>query len=689
MTKIFPRIIACIICSITLSTKTHAAEYNYNFLTDYGINVIDRAEWGCPDLDPESPSYCFKPEWQGFKNPITHIVIHHTATTNNATDWEAEVRNVWKLQSINREWSDIAYNYLIDPNGKIYEGKQGGEFVDGGHIGVYSYGTVGIALLGNYEAVQLSDKAYQSLVKLTAALADRYKLHPLGTGISIGNQLQSRVSGHFNWNSTQCPGKYVISRLNEIRQDVAQSMRIQSADTPLCPSEFTLSGKVCVKDEVRKSTEISNSFDARDFETDSRGKQYFTNYNGNAIYALNVDGSLEVITSFVIQTMDMLLDEENNQLYALQFASDTVLKVDLTRKEISLVGYTGDGPRSITKDADGNLYIASIYDNAITKIDTEGVSTFVATTQDYPVSVKIDSKGNIYTANFMADSVTKVTPDGKVTHIPVTGKLPKEISIDQNDVVFVLNEGTGTIDRISNNKASLYVELPLQANEMSRESNGDLFVLHNNFNAYSIVNTNKEIKTYYLDSNSKQLFFYNPALNKMRLIDPTTNKFYEISTKKNEENALFPVFRFWSNTMQSHFYTADKGEKDYIVENYSPDVWKFEGSIMRTFIKDDENTKPVYRFWNDSKKSHLYTIDPIEKKKIEDTNSAWKYEGIAMYAYASKQNDASIVPVYRFWSNTQQKHFYTSSLSEKEGIERDYPKEVWQYEGVGYYTYEL
>lgn len=689
MTKIFSVIIACFFCSIILSSKITAADYNYNFLKDYGINVIDRTQWKCPDLDPESPSYCFKPEWQGFKNPITHIVIHHTATTNDADDWEEEVRNVWKLQSINREWSDIAYNYIIDPNGNIYEGKQGGEFVDGGHIGVFSYGTVGIALLGNYEEVPLPDKAYQSLVKLTAALTDRYKLNPLENAVSLQGQFKSRISGHVNWNSTQCPGKHVIPRLEEIRQTISKSSRLQSADAPLCPDSYSLSGKACLQNEVRKSSEITNAFDARDFQTDSTGKQYFTNFNGNAIYALNLDGTLEVVTTFVTQTMEILLDEQNNLLYALQFGSDAVFRIDLDRKEVSLAGQTGDGPRSIAKDSAGNLYVASIYDNSITRIDTAKTSSLVTNTQDYPVSIKLDSKGNIYTANFMADSVTKVTPDGTVIHIPVVGKLPKEILIDKSDNVFVLNEGTGTIDVITNNKANLYLELPLQANEMSFDNKGNIITLHNNFNAYSIINPNKTIKTYYLDSNTKQLFFFNPALEKMRVIDPQLNKFYELSTITNNANALFPVYRFWSNSKQSHFYTADKGEKDYILQNYPKEVWNFEGSIMRTFLTNDDITKPVYRFWNESTQSHLYTISASEKKMIEDTNPAWKYEGVAMYAYINKQADTNIIPVYRFWSNKQQKHFYTSSLTEKEGIEKEYPKEVWQYEGIAYYTHKL
>ncbi|MFN7929681.1 MAG: hypothetical protein U0Y68_17395 [Blastocatellia bacterium] len=50
-----------------------------------------------------------------------HLLVHHTANANTATDWAAVVRAIWSFHIFTNGWSDIGYNYLIDPN-VIYEG---------------------------------------------------------------------------------------------------------------------------------------------------------------------------------------------------------------------------------------------------------------------------------------------------------------------------------------------------------------------------------------------------------------------------------------------------------------------------------------------------------------------------------------------------------------------------------------
>ncbi len=45
-------------------------------------------------------------------------------------------------------------------------------------------------------------------------------------------------------------------------------------------------------------------------------------------------------------------------------------------------------------------------------------------------------------------------------------------------------------------------------------------------------------------------------------------------------------------------------------------------------------TSPVYRFWSDSKQSHFYTISEVEKNYVVATwPNIWKYEGARFYAY--------------------------------------------------------
>jgi hypothetical protein len=149
--------------------------------------IVPRSAWGCPVYDSESPYYCDGPFWEAFRNPISHIVIHHTATNTSPASWAEEMRYVWTLHATIRDaddtdgvqgWTDIGYNYLIDPNGTIYEGRYGGEGANGGHITSHNIGTIGIALLGDYETMTVSDPQYQSMKSLLRTLLIRYNLDP-------------------------------------------------------------------------------------------------------------------------------------------------------------------------------------------------------------------------------------------------------------------------------------------------------------------------------------------------------------------------------------------------------------------------------------------------------------------------------------------------------------------------------
>jgi hypothetical protein len=89
---------------------------------------------------------------------------------------------------------------------------------------------------------------------------------------------------------------------------------------------------------------------------------------------------------------------------------------------------------------------------------------------------------------------------------------------------------------------------------------------------------------------------------------------------------------------------------------------------------------PIYRFWGDEKQGHFYTISAAEKDFVE-TLPEWRYEGIACYAWPEPISGTS--PIYRFWSDEKQGHFYTISAAEKDFVET-LPE--WRYEGIAYYA---
>ena len=150
---------------------------------------------------------------------------------------------------------------------------------------------------------------------------------------------------------------------------------------------------------------------------------------------------------------------------------------------------------------------------------------------------------------------------------------------------------------------------------------------------------------------------------------------------------LKPVYRFWSDTYQSHFYTISAEEKKGVIDNYPDEIWRYEHVEYYAYPSQKENTVPVYRFWSDVNQSHFYTASEEEKDYVIDNypDEIWEYEGIAWYACENQQ--PGTVPVYRFWSDTYQSHFYTASEEEKDFVMANYPPEVWEYEGVAWYAF--
>ena len=76
--------------------------------------IISRAAWGADEnLMTWTPEY----------RTVRKFVVHHTATSNGDLDPAATVRAIYYYHAVTRGWGDIGYNYLIDAQGRIYEGR--------------------------------------------------------------------------------------------------------------------------------------------------------------------------------------------------------------------------------------------------------------------------------------------------------------------------------------------------------------------------------------------------------------------------------------------------------------------------------------------------------------------------------------------------------------------------------------
>ena len=117
-----------------------------------------------------------------FRNKKTKIIIHHTASDNTTIKTQADaidyLKYVYKYHTLSNAWWDIWYNFIIDPFWNIYEGRAGGEWVIWAHAKWNNTPSVWIALIWNFEEVQPTKEAVDSLIKLTAALVQKYNINP-------------------------------------------------------------------------------------------------------------------------------------------------------------------------------------------------------------------------------------------------------------------------------------------------------------------------------------------------------------------------------------------------------------------------------------------------------------------------------------------------------------------------------
>ncbi|WP_191089270.1 peptidoglycan DD-metalloendopeptidase family protein [Microbacterium radiodurans] len=142
-----------------------------------------------------------------------------------------------------------------------------------------------------------------------------------------------------------------------------------------------------------------------------------------------------------------------------------------------------------------------------------------------------------------------------------------------------------------------------------------------------------------------------------------------------------PVYRFWSSRYQGHFYTASASERDAVSSRW-PDIWSYEGEAYRAFAAPIEGSVPLFRFWSDQYNGHFYTADGGERDAvIARWPGIWRYEGPAFHVYPANTAVSGARPVHRFWSAGARKHFYTASADERDGVIARWPN-VWSYEGA-------
>lgn len=186
-----------------------------------------------------------------YTSKVRKIILHHTGDdfTNNdnvnsgenentnsdtltAVDYQSRIRSIYYYHAVVRGWGDIGYNYIVDPLGNMYEGRAGGERVLGAHVAWNNEGSLGIALMGNYENIDLGGASLNGMVNALSLIAKKYNLDPQGFSSFRGKELPNIIS-HRDLAATACPGKNFYDKIPQLRVMVGAKLR--SGDTISVP----------------------------------------------------------------------------------------------------------------------------------------------------------------------------------------------------------------------------------------------------------------------------------------------------------------------------------------------------------------------------------------------------------------------------------------------------------------------
>ncbi len=212
------------------------------FFIDAG-KVIPKAQPGLRLRDSDCTLKPISPEvWrQGLPAPsytpglteVRHVVIHHSATSNVVGDPYEAVRNIYTYHTQVNGWSDLGYNYLIAPDGTIFQGrddmgKGDPDNIVGAHLCGVNSNTMGICLLGTFTNVLPTDAAIDALAGLVRWKTDKENLsifgaetHAIGPpAAGVPAKSLPHVCGHRDGcrpSYTECPGDLLYAHLDEVR----------------------------------------------------------------------------------------------------------------------------------------------------------------------------------------------------------------------------------------------------------------------------------------------------------------------------------------------------------------------------------------------------------------------------------------------------------------------------------------
>jgi hypothetical protein len=173
------------------------------------LQVLPRSAWS-----PRAPDRSHL-ETMGTPKRLT---VHHSAMYFRDTKQAACAAQVWRIQKDhmeNRAYGDIGYHFLIDPSGRIWEGRE--MRWQGAHVGdINNVQNIGVCVLGNFlrgrEGQGPTAAQVESLQRLVVNLMRRYRFGP------------DSIHCHSDFKATECPGPLMEPVVAQLVRNLQQQV---------------------------------------------------------------------------------------------------------------------------------------------------------------------------------------------------------------------------------------------------------------------------------------------------------------------------------------------------------------------------------------------------------------------------------------------------------------------------------
>lgn len=212
-----------------------------------GLTINPRSSW--TSQPPKGPLS---------SEDVRFLIVHHSASHNghSASDVPAILRSWYDFHTgPEKGWPDIAYNFVIDSEGGVWEGRQGS--LDGPVAGSATGGNQGftqlVCVIGDTNQTPATPAAHASLVQVLAWLAERYGVSTAaGAEVTFTSRGSNKwpegaqvttptIAGHRDMSQTTCPGVSLYGYVTGSLTADVEAARGGSASAPPPPPPSTTS----------------------------------------------------------------------------------------------------------------------------------------------------------------------------------------------------------------------------------------------------------------------------------------------------------------------------------------------------------------------------------------------------------------------------------------------------------------